>query len=163
MNDNVKTRYLNVNEFISHNCLDMILNNDLINKSYFELYNFSEMYDDEWENFMESPDEYLTDETLLAIKESYGVDLSTTVPSSELLNVIIDEYEDEIDESINYNALYFEVYQYFIISERDADEYWTKYTSYPVSYSDELDIYLLGITHWGMSWEFFDTKFEVYC
>lgn len=49
-----------------------------------------------------------------------------------------------------------EIYQYFIIPESEV-YYWEKYTSYPILYDDSTDIYLLGITHYGMSWSFFFT------
>ena len=70
----------------------------------------------------------------------------------EVKEEFIDDHITEIEE----NLLSEEIYQYFIISESDLYSI-EKYLNYPIYYSDELDIYLLGITHYGMSWSFFFT------
>lgn len=47
---------------------------------------------------------------------------------------------------------YEEIYQYFIISERDAERL-AEYTNEIVFYNDDLDIYILGVTHYGTAWD----------
>jgi len=37
--------YLNLNQFIKHNNLDMILNNDIIDPEVFYLYNYEQLYE----------------------------------------------------------------------------------------------------------------------
>lgn len=167
---------LNLSEFIEHYNIDMILNNDLISKSYFELYNDEEFLNMEIEN-----NEYYIREELLnypGIITSSGTgktwtkyalldDIYTDYYTGEytLLELLTmedpDEAIEELEEAISdYSQEHYlndEIYQYFIISESDLYSI-EKYTNYPIYYSDELDIYLLGITHWGMSWSFFFTE-----
>ena len=64
--------------------------------------------------------------------------------------------EDEIEEFFAENVT--DVYQYYIVPEWEVS-YWLNYTDYPVYYSDELDMSLVGITHFGMGWEYFDTNY----
>lgn len=153
---------LNLNDFISYNRLDMILNNDLIDtNAEFEFYNYNEMlnYDIETvtaeviDDLNNNTDYYLTEiveyyssETLEEIQE-----LPTTEALELLEDVIYDYCDDHIYES-------YEIYQYFIIPEQDI-ETWSKYTNYPIIYYYELDLYQVGITHWGMSWDYFSTSY----
>lgn len=46
---------------------------------------------------------------------------------------------------------YFDVYQYYIISSGDAERL-TEYTNELVYYCEELDLYLLGVCHFGTPW-----------
>ena len=46
-----------------------------------------------------------------------------------------------------------EIYQQFIISE-DAADYLARYTNELVLYSEEADLYLLCVKHWGTSWDY---------
>lgn len=45
-----------------------------------------------------------------------------------------------------------DIYQYFIISD-DTAENFKRWTDYPIFYSNVLDCYVLGITHYGTSWD----------
>lgn len=55
------------------------------------------------------------------------------------------DYDEETDE-------YEDVYQYYIVGCRDAERL-TEYTNELVYYIDELDMYVLGVTHFGTMWE----------
>jgi hypothetical protein len=55
----------------------------------------------------------------------------------------------EEDEEGNY----FEVYQYYIISDYGA-RILEDYTDEIVYYHEELDLYLWGITHFGTAWDY---------
>ena len=46
---------------------------------------------------------------------------------------------------------YVEVYQYYIISEEIAEDL-AKHTDELIWYHKELDIYILGVTHYGTAW-----------
>ena len=61
-------------------------------------------------------------------------------------------------EFLNYNEFlkdyenpYYEldIFQYYIIKENDK-ELFEKYTNYPIFYCYELDLYLIGITHYNI-------------
>lgn len=54
------------------------------------------------------------------------------------------DYDEKYDE-------YEEVFQYFIISESDAERL-AEYTNEIVYYNEELDLYILGVTHFGTMW-----------
>ena len=53
----------------------------------------------------------------------------------------LNEYPDSLD-----------IYQYFIFKE--ADLRYLKLLNEPIFYSYELDLYLLGITHYGTGWDY---------
>lgn len=77
-----------------------------------------------------------------------------------LCNNIIDDWEflelqnnfDDIDD--------FEIYQYYIISDDLANRL-IKYTNEIVYYHNRLDIYILGVCHYGTSWSYILTDFEL--
>ena len=77
-----------------------------------------------------------------------------------LCNNIIDDYEflelqndfDDIDD--------LEIYQYYIISDDLANRL-IKYTDEIVYYHNKLDIYVLGVCHYGTSWQYILTDFEL--
>lgn len=54
------------------------------------------------------------------------------------------DYDEETDE-------YSEVYQYYIISGIDAERL-AEYTNEIVYYNEMLDMYILGVTHFGTPW-----------
>lgn len=55
---------------------------------------------------------------------------------------------------------YYEVYQYYIISDSGAS-FLEEYTDEIVYYHEELDMYLWGITHWGTSWDYVLTDIPI--
>ena len=54
----------------------------------------------------------------------------------------------DYDEEEDY---YYDVYQYFIIDDRDAERL-KEYTNELVYYCEDLDLYILGVTHFGTAW-----------
>ena len=46
---------------------------------------------------------------------------------------------------------YYDVYQYYIIGERDAERL-QEYTNELVYYCEDLDMYILGVCHFGTAW-----------
>lgn len=68
---------------------------------------------------------------------------------------IIDNYGDDIMDDL---GLYPDVYQWYIIRESDVS---LLEKDYPIYYCDELDLYIVGITHLGISWDMVYTKVEV--
>lgn len=80
-------------------------------------------------------------------------------------------YDDETDKYVDYEDIenwdnisecYFEIYQYFIISEAGY-KILAEYTDEIVFYNDDLDMYVWGVTHYGISWGYVltDIKIEV--
>jgi hypothetical protein len=59
-------------------------------------------------------------------------------------------YEDEEEE----------VFQWFIIDDTAAD-FFAQLTNELIYYSEYLDMYLLGVTHWGTSWDYVLTEWKL--
>ena len=166
---------LNLSDFIRHNRLDMILNNELIrnNNLYFEFYNYDELNDQDRENAISELKDSLTAgydnlSEYDTINDVFNIYYSGSIENLEdFFKMSISEAIDELTEAIEdyCNDMFYEwngeIYQYFIIPEYDVDHYWLKYTNYPILYDDETDLYLLGITHWGMSWKYFETSYTI--
>ena len=68
---------------------------------------------------------------------------------------IIYNYGDDI---INDLGLYPDVYQWYIIRECDV---FLLENDYPIYYCDELDLYIVGITHLGIGWDMVYTDVEI--
>lgn len=77
-----------------------------------------------------------------------------------------DKNGDEITESEFYELEdegayeeYVEIYQYYIISSFSAERF-AKYTHELVYYNEDLDIYLLCVTHYGTSWDYVSSNWK---
>lgn len=82
----------------------------------------------------------------------------------EVVNGSICEYYDadgnEVEPGEEYESEeYNEVYTWFIISEQGA-KILEDYTNEIVYYNEKLDIYLLGITHWGTAYDMVLTEIK---
>lgn len=64
-----------------------------------------------------------------------------------------EDYDDESGE-------YAEIYQYYIIDD-DTARRLIDDTNEIVYYHNRLDIYILGVTHYGTSWDYVLTDFEL--
>ena len=167
-------KYLNLNEFINWFNLDMILNNDIIrNENYlFEIYNYNELLKNDIENLtyelkdIETELKEIQNET---DNEKQEILINNLIENNYIINELytifnydfnfsISENSESLEDYINNHIHELnEVYQYFIISSFDVDK-WKKYTDYPIFYNENLETYLIGITHFGMSWDYFFTK-----
>ena len=155
---------LNLLDFINHNRLDMILNNDLINEGGFELYN----YDKQLESEIENMKSYLQTDLNRYYKEGYiDYDLEGALNYYDYekgdilkLDLSIEDFEEYIEERAFDSMYEWDIYQYFIIPDNQA-KLWETYTNYPIYYNEDLDLFLVGITHYGMSWKYFSTTYTV--
>ncbi len=77
-----------------------------------------------------------------------------------LFDFCIENFQYEIDTYLD--GIYWDyvndVYQYFIINNRDY-EYFDNYTDYPIYYNYDKDLMLVGITHYGTSWDYIPTDY----
>lgn len=62
------------------------------------------------------------------------------------------DYDEEEDT-------YTDVYQYYIINYQDAERL-AEYTNELVYYNEYLDLYILGVTHWGTSWDYVPSNWK---
>lgn len=63
--------------------------------------------------------------------------------------------DDDEEEEEDY-----EVFQLFIISD-DAAQFFMQFTNELIYYSEELDMYLLGVTHLGTAWSYVMTEWKL--
>ena len=77
-----------------------------------------------------------------------------------LNNTIADKFEfDFLDESL-YDLEELTIYQYYIISEYTAEQL-QKHTNEIILYNADLDMYLLGVGHFGTSWDYVLTDIKI--
>lgn len=99
-------------------------------------------------------------ETLKADKTSYREMVDFCADSLILNNDIMGALECKGFEFETINGDYFdeetgdfvEVFQWYIIDSQAAERF-SDYTLELVVYNEALDLYLLGVTHWGTSWD----------
>lgn len=63
--------------------------------------------------------------------------------------------EDDEDDEDDY-----EVFQCFIISD-NAAQFFMQFTNELIYYSEELDMYILGVTHLGTAWSYVMTEWKL--
>lgn len=68
------------------------------------------------------------------------------------------ENGDECDADEATDEQYSEVFQWFIIDSSTANRI-KRATDELIFYSDKLDVYVLGVTHFGTSWDYVGTEF----
>lgn len=61
------------------------------------------------------------------------------------------DYDEESDT-------YAEIYQYFIIDDNTAERL-KEHTNEIIFYWPEMDVYILGVTHWGTAWDHVSAEF----
>ena len=85
---------------------------------------------------------------------------NSMILNNEVIKYEIDYWElengDDYDEEDNY---YYDIYQYYILNDGDAERL-IEHTNEIIYYNSKLDMYLLGVTHWGTSWECVETDFK---
>lgn len=82
-----------------------------------------------------------------------GVILNNNIINKFPFEIISGNVEDEDEDEVT-------IYQYYIISEDSAVRL-MKHTNEIILYNDELDMYLLGVTHFGISWSILLTDFTI--
>lgn len=70
-----------------------------------------------------------------------------------------EEYE-KIEDQEDYEEIYEDVYQYFMIDSAAAERFAT-YTNELIIYNDDLDLYLLCITHCGTGWDYVPANWKI--
>ena len=86
--------------------------------------------------------------------DDYDVETFDDLTDDDIEKIIYN-YGDDI---INDLGLYTDVYQWYIV--RECDVFLLK-NDYPIYYCDELDLYIVGITHLGVGWDMVYTDVEI--
>ena len=71
-----------------------------------------------------------------------------------------EKWELVCGEEENEEGEYYEIYQYYIITEYGY-RFLKRYTDEIVFYHEDLDMYLWGITHFGTSWDYVLTDLKL--
>lgn len=72
------------------------------------------------------------------------------------LQLVKDDYYMDIIDDLDLWNYYDDIYQYYIIDDYSSDLFIK--LEYPVFYSNVLNVYVVGITHWGTSWNYILTN-----
>lgn len=70
-----------------------------------------------------------------------------------------EEYNDLLDNGEECHEEMIDIYQYYIISERDAERL-QEYTDEVVLYNELYDLYILCVTHYGTSWDYVPSNWK---
>jgi len=143
---NGKASYMTVvNRFIGNNmvlCNNIInVDNDLFYNRECGFYTFDEIKEDKLEE----------------LKEEYKEQLENGEETLEHLEEMAEEYAQDEE----YNE---EFYQYFIIDINNWDLEYLKecgQKTLQIMYSNLLECYVLGVGHFGTSWEYIGSDFEL--
>lgn len=80
--------------------------------------------------------------------------------NNNLINYEVDYWE--LENGTDYdeeNDYYYDIYQYYILDDNDAERL-KENTNEIIYYNSELDLYLLGVTHFGSSWRIVASDFK---
>ena len=72
------------------------------------------------------------------------------------LQLVKDDYLIDIVDDLNLYDYYDDIYQYYIIDDYSSNLFIK--LQYPVFYSNALNVYVVGITHYGTSWSYILTN-----
>lgn len=90
------------------------------------------------------------------IVEKFNLDLLNNIPSFDTLPD--DEKKEYIDEDDYYNQWYDECYQYYIVELNCDEDFIINNTNLLLYYCDDLEVYVLGVDHFGTSWDYILTN-----
>lgn len=72
------------------------------------------------------------------------------------LQLVKDDYLMDIVDDLDLYDYYDDIYQYYIIDDHSSDLFIK--LQYPVFYSNALNVFVVGITHYGTSWNYILTN-----
>lgn len=79
-------------------------------------------------------------------------------------SITIEELQQKAENRTAYEEYNFEFYQYFIIDINDYELEFLKecnQKTLKIMYSEKLDCYILGVDHFGTSWDYINSDFEL--
>lgn len=76
-------------------------------------------------------------------------------------NVIEDEDKaiERMNDGEDVQEIYADIYQMYIIDPNDAERF-ADYTNELIMYNEELNLYVLCVTHWGTSWDYVPSNWK---
>ena len=171
----LKEKRLSLTNFLYYYDIDFILNNDIVKHFELEFLNYNDFVIDK--DHLEK--ELSIEDILIFIQNHNHYDFEKYLSYSfdfdlityDLLKDMINNYDFDLDYfledleldlkdyfNLNFDPYYdLDIFQYYIIKENDKALF-EKYTDYPIFYCNELDLYLIGITHYNIGFNLVFTK-----
>ena len=150
-----KNKLLSLSNILRYHDVNMVLCNDILDvDDEMELQNMDYLVDtDDVKTWIS---EYTNDDFLMDFFDyddnKHDIDNLT----DDDLQLIKDDYCMDIIDDLDLYNYYDDIYQYYIIDDYSSDLFIK--LQYPVFYSNALNVYVVGITHWGTSWNYILTN-----
>lgn len=150
-----QNKLLSLSNILRYHNVNMVLCNDILDVDYeMELQNMDYLVDtDDVKTWIS---EYANDDFLMDFFDyddnKHDIDNLT----DDDLQLVKDDYLMDIIDDLDLYNYYDDIYQYYIIDDHSSDLFIK--LQYPVFYSNALNVYVVGITHYGTSWSYILTN-----
>ena len=150
-----QNKLLSLDNVLKYHDVNMVLCNDILDVDCdMELQNMDYLVDtDDVKTWIS---EYTNDDFLMDFFDyddnKHDIDNLT----DDDLQLVKDDYLMDIIDDLDLWNYYDDIYQYYIIDDHSSDLFIK--LKYPVFYSNVLNVFVVGITHWGTSWSYILTN-----
>ena len=150
-----QNKLLSLDNVLKYHDVNMVLCNDILDVDCdMELQNMDYLVDtDDVKTWIS---EYTNDDFLMDFFDyddnKHDIDNLT----DDDLQLVKDDYLMDIIDDLDLYDYYDDIYQYYIIDDHSSDLFIK--LKYPVFYSNVLNVFVVGITHWGTSWSYILTN-----
>lgn len=143
-------KLLSLDNVLQYHNVNMVLCNDILDVDCeMELQNMDYLVDtDDVETWLST---FANDDFLMDFFDDDNKHDIDNLTDDDLQLVKDDYYMDIIDDLDLWNY-YDDIFQYFIIDDCSSDLFIK--LEYTVFYSNVLNVYVVGITHWGTAWNY---------
>lgn len=148
-------KLLSLNNVLQYHNVNMVLCNDIVDIDYeMELQNMEYLVDtDDVKDWII---QYADDDFLIDFFDDDTDKHDINNLTDDDLQLIKDDYYMDIIDDLELYNYHDDIYQYYIIDDYSSDLFIE--LEYPVFYSNELNVYVVGITHYGTSWSYILTN-----
>ena len=148
-----QNKLLSLDNVLKYHDVNMVLCNDILDVDCkMELQNMDYLVDtDDVKTWIST---YTNDDFLMDFFDDDKHDIDNLTDDD--LQLVKDDYCMDIIDDLELLDYYDDIYQYFIIDDCSSDLFIK--LEYPVFYSNVLNVYVVGITHWGTSWNYILTN-----
>lgn len=146
-------KLLSLDNVLKYHNVNMVLCNDILDVDCeMELQNMDYLVDtDDVKTWIST---YTNDDFLMDFFDDDKHDIDNLTDDD--LQLVKDDYCMDIINDLELLDYYDDIYQYYIIDDYSSDLFIK--LEYPVFYSNALNVYVVGITHWGTSWNYILTN-----
>ena len=150
-----KNKLLSLSNVLQYHNVNMVLCNDILDVDCeMELQNMNYLVDtDDVKTWIS---EYANDDFLMDFFDYDDNKHDIYNLTNDDLQLVKDDYCMDIIDDLDLYNYYDDIYQYYIIDDYSSDLFIE--LEYPVFYSNALNVYVVGITHLGTSWNYILTN-----